>query len=296
MTTPAHTGVDVLLRERPHLLNLGYRLLGTLSDAEDAVQETYTRWYALSEAERDRIRSPGAWLTTATSRVCLDVLGSARVRRERYTGSWLPEPVPDAASASDPADKITLDDSVSMALLVVLDTLTAAERVPFVLHDVYAFPFAEIARIVDRTPGACRQLAASARARVRSAAPDTSANLTAEHARKVRKFKQAWDRADLGALVALLDPDVTAVADGGGKASAAPHPVRGDAAVARFLVDTARRGRELGLVERSVNGEPGLVARVDGAVATVYAFQLAGGRITRLWAMRNPDKLRSWAA
>ena len=292
----ARARVDVLVQERRHLLNLGYRLLGSLTDAEDVAQETYARWYALDEAERDRIRSPGAWLTTAATRICLDVLGSARVRRERYTGSWLPEPVPDPVTAPDPADQITLDDSVSMALLVVLDTLTAAERVPFVLHDVYAYPFPEIARIVDRTPGACRQLAASARARVRSTDPEAPASPTAEQAATVRRFKQAWDEADIRALVALLDPDVIAVADGGGKASALPEPMRGGPSVARFLVEAVRRGPRLDVVEQPVNGEPGLAARADGAVVTVVAFRFGARRITHLWAIRNPDKLRPWAA
>ncbi|WP_374315895.1 sigma factor, partial [Microbacterium sp.] len=149
--------VEVLEGERRNLLALAYRMLGTVTDAEDAVQETYVRWYRLTPDERAEIRNPGAWLTRVASRVCLDVLGSARVRRERYVGEWLPEPVPGespiAASAPlDPLDRVTIDDSVSTALLVVLESLSPAERVAFVLHDVFGVPFAEIAETVGRTP------------------------------------------------------------------------------------------------------------------------------------------------
>jgi RNA polymerase sigma-70 factor (ECF subfamily) len=154
--------------ERGALLGLCYRMLGTVADAEDAVQETYVRWLRLSDEERTAIRNPGAWLTRVAGRVCLDMLGSARARRERYVGEWLPEPVPGdsplAASVPvDPIDRVTLDDSVSMALLVLLESLTPAERVAFVLHDVFAVPFGEIAETVGRSPEAVRQLASQAR-------------------------------------------------------------------------------------------------------------------------------------
>ncbi|MEU3572224.1 sigma factor, partial [Kitasatospora sp. NPDC036755] len=162
----------VVLGERRQLVNLAYRLLGSLAEAEDAVQEAYARWYALSGPRRAAVASPGAWLSTVTGRICLDLLGSARVRRERYVGEWLPEPLPDRTQwagrggPADPAEWVTLDESVDMALLVVLETMTPAERVAFVLHDVFRYPFPEIAGIVGRTPAACRQLAASARRRV----------------------------------------------------------------------------------------------------------------------------------
>ena len=165
--------IDTLDSERRNLLGLAYRMLGTVSDAEDAVQESYVRWYRQTEAERAAIENPGAWLTRVASRVCLDMLGSARARRERYVGEWLPEPVPGASPiaasvAVDPLDRVTLDDSVSTALLVVLESLTPAERVAFVLHDVFGVPFAEIAHAVGRTPDAARQLASQARRRVRA--------------------------------------------------------------------------------------------------------------------------------
>jgi len=165
----------VLERERRRLIDLAYRLLGSLAEAEDAVQETYTRWYAMSPQQQAAIASPAAWLTKVAGRVCLDLLGSARARRERYVGEWLPEPVPSAAawttghgeSMGDPADRVTLDESITMAFLVVLEAMTPAERVAFVLHDVFGYPFADVAEVVGRTPAACRQLASSARRRLR---------------------------------------------------------------------------------------------------------------------------------
>src|SRR5262250_1903889 len=170
-------GLDVIMSERRQLINLTYRLLGSLAEAEDVVQETYARWYALSREQQDAIEAPGAWLTTVASRICLNLLGSARARRERYVGEWIPEPLPErsewssvarSATGVDPADQITLDESVSMAFLVVLEAMTPAERVAFILHDVFRYPFAEVAEIVGRTPAACRQLASSARRRVRT--------------------------------------------------------------------------------------------------------------------------------
>jgi RNA polymerase sigma-70 factor (ECF subfamily) len=156
---------------------VAYRLLGSLAEAEDAVQEAYARWYPMSRARQPAIDSPGAWLTTVTSRICLDLLGSARARRERYIGGWIPEPLPEPAEwpggrpagiAADPADRVTLDESVSMAFLVVLESMTPAERLAFVLHDVFRYAFAEVAEITGRTPAACRQLASSARRRIRA--------------------------------------------------------------------------------------------------------------------------------
>ena len=178
-TGPGHgrpdPGLSTIMSERGQLINLAYRLLGSLADAEDAIQETYARWYAMSRQQQEAIESPGAWLTTVASRICLDLLGSARARRERYVGEWLPEPVPEPSewingrpggTTADPADRVTLDESVSMAFLIVLESMTAAERVTFILHDVFRYSFAEVAEIVGRTPAACRQLASSARRRI----------------------------------------------------------------------------------------------------------------------------------
>jgi RNA polymerase sigma-70 factor (ECF subfamily) len=290
------------MNERRRLINLAYRLLGSLAEAEDAVQETYARWYAMSRPQQAEIESPGAWLTTVASRICLDVLGSARARRERYVGEWIPEPLPEPAEwvsgrpgggPADPADRVTLDESVSMAFLVVLESMTPAERVAFILHDVFRYSFAEIAQIVGRTPAACRQLASSARHRVSAAQPPAAA--TPRQADLVREFRQAWEAKDINALVGLLDPDATVIADGGGLATAAPHPIEGVAEVAGYLAAlAARTPGSVTFLERTVNGQPGLVAQQDGVTVTVFAFDIAGDRIKHIWAVRNPEKLRPW--
>lgn len=308
ITEPGHDrsepDLSVVVGERRRLVNIGYRLLGSLAEAEDAVQETYARWYAMSPRQRKAVDSPGAWLTTVAGRVCLDMLGSARVRRERYVGPWIPEPLPDRTEWSsvrgdgagsepdDPADRVTLDESVNMAFLVVLESMTPAERVAFILHDVFRYPFAEVSEIVGRSPAACRQLASSARRRVD--ASRTPAVPVAGQAALVRHFKEAWEAKDIKALVGLLDPDATMTADGGGLIGAALRPVVGSGLIAQYLIHIADKAPGLTLLERTVNGLPGLVAQNAGVTATVAAFDLADGRITRIWAVRNPEKLRPW--
>ena len=296
------SGIREAMSHRRRLINVAYRLLGSLADAEDAVQEALFRWYALSPEDREAISSPAAWLTTVTSRICLDQLGSARARRERYVGEWIPEPVPDRTEwpagqpggAADPADRITLDESIDMAFLVVLDSMTPAERVTFLLHDVFRYPFAEVAEIVGRTPAACRKLASTARRRVRDTRP-VAPPATARRAEVVREFKQAWEAMDIEALLGVLDPDAVAIADGGGQVQAALEPRVGAETIARFLVDLGTLAT-VDLEERMVNGQPGLVGRQDGATVTVFAFEVAEDRITRIWAVRNPDKLGAWNA
>ena len=294
-------GLDAVTSERGRLINVTYRLLGSLAEAEDAVQETYARWYALPAQQQDAIESPGAWLTTVASRICFSLLGSARVRRETYVGEWIPEPLPEpggwtggrpGGSTIDPADRVTLDESVSMAFLVVLESMTPAERVALILHDVFRYPFAEVAEIVGRTPAACRQLASSARRRIRaSQAPATPA---ARQAAIVRDFKRAWEAKDIDALIGLLDPDATATADGGGLAVTFLRPIEGGEQIARAWVEIANRAPSATLLERTVNGQPGLVAQLDGITVTVFAFDVAGDRIKHIWAVRNPEKLRPW--
>ncbi|WP_317441251.1 RNA polymerase sigma factor SigJ [Streptomyces collinus] len=298
------TGIDGTAGERRQLINVAYRLLGSVSEAEDAVQDAYARWYGLSRSRRQEIRSPGAWLTTATSRICLDLLGSARARRERYVGAWLPEPLPDrtewgpvggseATGPGDPADQIVLDESVSMAFLVVLDSMTPAERVAFVLHDVFRYPFAEIAGVVGRTPAACKQLAASGRRRVDVSRTPVTVNGRTD---MVRRVKEAWESKDIATLVGLLDPAAVMTADGGGMVGAVLRPVEGGARIAQYMVAIADKAPGLVLLERSVNGVPGLVAERDAVVVTVASFDVSDGRVTRIWVVRNPEKLRPWAA
>jgi RNA polymerase sigma-70 factor (ECF subfamily) len=256
----------------------------------------------MSQQQQEAIESPGGWLTKVASRICLDLLGSARARRESYVGEWIPEPLPDrtewingqsGGTTVDPADRVTLDESINMAFLVVLESMTPAERVAFILHDVFRYSFAEVAEIVGRTPAACRQLASSARRRIR--ASQVPATPTAQRADIVRDFKQAWQAKDIEALIGLLDPDATAIGDGGGLVSAAPRPIEGGEQVARYFVDLAGRApSNVTILERTVNGQPGLVVQLDGVTGAVIAFDVAGDRIKHIWAVRNPEKLRPW--
>jgi RNA polymerase sigma-70 factor (ECF subfamily) len=299
---PTDPGLGVIMSERRQLINLTYRLLGSLAEAEDAVQETYARWYAMSRQQQDAITSPGAWLTTVASRICLNLLGSARARRETYVGEWIPEPLPEPAewitgrpggTTTDPADRVTLDESVNMAFLVMLESMTPAERVAFILHDVFRYSFAEVAEITGRTPAACRQLASSARRRLRGS--QVPAAPTVRQAGIVRAFKAAWEAKDIDALIGLLDPDATAIADGGGLAITFLRPIEGDEQIARAWVEIANRAPgNMTFLERTVNGQPGLVAQQDGVTVTVFAFDVAGDRIKHIWAVRNPEKLRPW--
>ncbi len=283
--------------ERRGLLALAYRMLGTVTDAEDAVQETYLRWYRAGDAERAAIQNPAAWLTRVAGRICLDMLGSARSRHERYIGEWLPEPVPEgslfAASAThDPLERVTLDESVSMALLVVLESLTPAERVAFVMHDVFAVPFAEIAETVGRSTDAVRQLASQGRRRVQQHRSRLATR--AEHDAVVRSFLAAAATGELEALVATLDPDVVMRSDGGGKRSAARRPVRGADRVGRFLLGVPHLTPQLEIRPTTAPEGAALLAVVDGVSDSVLSFVVEGGRITEILVMRNPDKLTQW--
>lgn len=287
--------------ERPALRGLTYRILGSVADAEDAVQETYVRWYRMTSSQRREVRSPRAWLMTTAGRIGVDMLTSARARRERYSGPWLPEPVPGGSAwtsggpaAVDPADRISTDESVSMAVLIVLEAMSPAERVAFVLHDVFGYTFPEIADVVGRSTHACRQLASSARRRVhgsrrRPVEPD-------EHAAAVRAFRFAWETGDTGQLIGLLDPDATAVVDGGGSVSAAAEPVIGAGAVTSLLVGVGDREPGLVLAEEIVNGRLGLLARSRGEIRAVVSVDHVGGRVAAVWVVRNPDKIRAWSA
>jgi RNA polymerase sigma factor (sigma-70 family) len=295
-------GASAIMSERRRLINLAYRLLGSMADAEDAVQETYARWYAMTRPQQEAIEVPAAWLTTVASRICLNVLSSARVRRETYVGEWIPEPLPSPAEwpagapgarTADPADRVTLDESVGMAFLVVLESMTPAERVALILH-VFGYPFAEVAEITGRTPAACRKLASSARHRSRAArVPATPA---ARQAGLVRDFKHAWEAKDIDALIGLLDPAATATADSGGLVSAVTEPVVGGEQIARACAELMTRAPGMVILERTVNGQPGLVTQQNGVTVAVLAFDIAHNRIKHIWAVLNPEKLRSWAA
>ncbi|MGS2648362.1 RNA polymerase sigma factor SigJ [Streptosporangium sp. LJ11] len=290
----------VMVDERVTLVNIAFRMLGCAHEAEDVVQDAFARWFALSDEARREIRSPAAWLVRVTCRICLDQLGSARARRERYVGDWLPEPLPDDSRwastgrnrVGDPAERVTLDDSVSMGMLVMLESVTPAERVAFILHDVFDLPHTEIAGIVGRTAESSRQLAASARRHLRS---DRRRAVTAhQHRGIVSAFKNACEQGDLDTLISLLDPQVTVRADGGGKATAARRAILGAGKTARYFLGLLRNRFAQELTEENVNGCPGLVSHVGGEVNGIVAFAVRGGLITQIWVIVNPDKLHAW--
>ncbi|MFS0892768.1 RNA polymerase sigma factor SigJ [Microbacterium sp. 179-I 3D3 NHS] len=289
--------IDAIEAERGALLSVAYRLLGTVADAEDAVQETFVRWFRLAPGERAAIRNPAAWLTRVAGRVCLDMLGSARARRERYVGPWLPEPVPlasvPAGSAEiDPLDRVARDESVSMALLVILDALTPAERVAFVLHDVFGVPFAEIAETMGRSVEAVRQLASHARRRVQRRR--TSLASREQHDAVVRAFVEASASGDLDRLVSVLGPEVVLRSDGGGKVSAALRPVRGADRVARFLLGVPRLTPGIESVLAETADGIALRAMRDGRTDAIISFVVGQEGIEEVLIVRNPDKLTQW--
>ena len=271
---------------RPYLVRLAYSTLGVRSEAEDVVQEAWLRLQRTDAATIDNLR---AWLTTVTGRLALDALGSARARRERYVGSWLPEP---DVTEPDPADRVTQDERVTMALLVVLESLSPAERTAFVLQDVFGMSSGETADVVGRTPAAVRQLATRARKHVQDGTPRFPATAD-QQAQIVDAFTVAWRSGNLDSLLALLDANVTFTADGGGKVTALRQPVHGAESVARTLIVFGRVGRQAGVrgAPVLVNGQPGVVLG-QGIETSVYSFTIDAGKIVAIHVMRNPDKLR----
>jgi RNA polymerase sigma-70 factor, ECF subfamily len=282
---------------RQRLLGLGYRMLGSLADAEDAVQDTYLRWHAV---ERDKVSDPRAFLMTTTTRICLDVLTSARVRREEYVGPWLPEPIVDEGALA-PDSHTELAEDLSIALLLTLERLSPPERAAFLLHDVFDFSFSEIAAALERNEAACRQLAARARTHVRASRPRGAApslpqpdEITAKHSQLISTFLAATRSGDLDALTRMLASDARVIADGGGKVSAALNVIEGADHAARFLIGVARKAWRDDFTLRAVtiNGLPGLI--IDGPEGPVQtaAFEIEDGRVRALYVVRNPDKLR----
>jgi RNA polymerase sigma-70 factor (ECF subfamily) len=261
---------------RPYLRRVAYSHLGSLSEADDVVQDA---WLRLERSEVGEIRDLRAWLTTVVSRLSLDALTSARVRREQYVGNWLPEPV--VESAED------LDESVSMALLVVLESLSPAERSAFLLHDVFGYSFDEVAKVVDRTPQATRQLASRARRAVEARRPRYPANEDEQRA-AVQAFLDAAREGDIAKLLELLDPDVVVTGDGGGLVPAVGRVVGAERVVHMFMAFVMRYPAFEGRVV-DVNGVPGALTVEPGV--SVLSFTLDDGRITAIDTVRNPEKL-----
>jgi RNA polymerase sigma-70 factor, ECF subfamily len=279
-------------RARPRLVRVAYAIIGSRCEAEDVVGDC---WFRLVAADKDEpVRDVEAWAVVAVSRMALDVLRSARVRRERYVGPWLPEPVIEASddAAADPADKVTLADEVGYAMLVVMETLSPAERTAFVLHDLFGVSFDEVAAIVGRAPAAVRQLASRARRHVRGQSPWPSTD-AAEHRRVVEAFAAAATSGDLAALIRVLDPDVVLVSDGGGVVTSARRPVLGADRVARFLLGVLAKEQLGDVIDRvAVNGAPGFAVYHQGELVTVASVTVAAGRVTRIDLVRAPGKLR----
>jgi len=271
-------------RNRQHLQAVAYRMLGSATEADDAVQEA---WLRLSRSDTGAVANLGGWLTTVVARVCLDMLRSRRARREEYVGSWLPEPV--VTIENGPEDEAVLADSVGLALLVVLDTLTPAERLAFVLHDMFGMPFDEIAPIVERSETATRQLASRARRRVRGARPSSDVDLR-EQRRVIDAFLAASRAGDFEALLEVLDPDVVFRIDTGGVGPRARPPIEGADAVAAQILE---RGAPLAPHARPaiVNGNAGVIVVPHEKPIAVVGFVIAGGRIAEIDLVADPTKL-----
>jgi RNA polymerase sigma-70 factor (ECF subfamily) len=288
---------------RGRLLGLAYRMLGSMADAEDAVQETYLRWHG---ADHANVSDPRAFLMTTTTRICLDMLTSARARREEYVGPWLPEPVLDTAALT-PDSQTELAEDLSIALLLTLDRLSPLERAAFLLHDVFDFSFSEVAPALQRSEAACRQLAARARAHVRAArprganAPARAGEIDAKHAQLMSAFAAATQSGDLNALTQLLASDVRVVTDGGGKVRAALDVIDGADRAARFLVDVTRKRPDAWWRDdftvrfATINGLPGVVVDAPEGPVQTAAFEIEGDVIRALYVVRNTDKLRHLA-
>ena len=286
---------------RRRLLGLAYRMLGSMAEAEDAVQEAYLRWH---DTDRDRVDEPRAFLMTTTTRICLDVLKSARVRREAYVGPWLPDPVTDT-DALAPDAQTELAEDLSVALLLALERLSPLERAAFLLHDVFDYSFTQVADALDRNEAACRQLATRARTHVREARPrgvvpprGASGSLDPKHAELVSAFIAASRSGDIEALTRMLTSDARVVSDGGGKVPATLNVIEGGDRVAAFLAGVVRKGwiDEMTVRFDTINGLPGLLLSEPHGLVQTTAFEFDGDRVSAIYVVRNPDKLRHLAS
>lgn len=283
------TDADPFLEYRPLLFSIAYRMLGSVADAEDAVQETFLRWHK-TQSVGEVIQNPKGWLTTTISRVCLDQLGSARVKREQYVGPWLPEPL--AGTSPDIAETVADFDSLSVAFMVLLESLSPKERAVFLLHDVFGYDFAAVGEIVGESEVYCRQLAKRARNHMSDRRPRFTAS---PEQRQVltTSFMQAVAEGDMPGLIQTLTADATIFSDGGGKTFAARKPVVGRDKVATFLTRTARGGLEQATFSfQAINGQPGALVLIDGLLKSVMTFDFTDEGIRSIYIILNPDKLK----
>ena len=285
------TNEDPLGPARGKLLGLAYRMLGSMSDAEDVLQDAYLRY---ASADRSDVRSQEAFLVTIVTRLCIDRLKSARVKREQYVGAWLPEPVFEADQLS-PESALELADDLSFALMLTLERLSASERAAFLLHDVFDVPFSEIASTLGKSEAACRQLASRSRKAVRDGKPVAPASRK-QHENLLEGFIKAVQSGDASKIQMVLAEDARALSDGGGIKSAALNPILGADKVARFFAGlagkAARAGLEVALTPTTINGTPGLVVFVDGVVDHALSLEVLNGQIKTIYVVRNPEKLR----
>ena len=278
---------DPFLAHRSLLFTVAYEMLGSVADAEDVVQETWLRWAALVDAERSEVRDPRAYLVRIVTRLCLNRLRTLARQREEYVGEWLPEPV---LTSPDVAEDVELAESVSIAMLAVLETLRPTERAVFVLREVFDVPYDEIAEALDKSPAAVRQIAARARKHVAARRPRMSVSRT-EQEQVVERFLAALTTGDVPGLLEVLAPDVLVVGDGGGLAPTIPKPVRGAAKLAPVMARFAEVAPAARAFIVDLNG--GIAARIDpgGENDTAVSFVVEDGRITQMYAIRNPHKL-----
>ena len=273
-------------RYRPLLFSIAYRMLGSVMEAEDIVQEAFVRWQGASEGE---VRSPRAYLSAVVTRLCIDQLRSARVRREEYVGPWLPEPLPEEP---DIADTAALNESLSMAFLVLLESLTPTERAVFLLREVFDYDYGEISHLVGKSEANCRQIARRARGYVAAQRPRFERSPEQEE-RLTESFLEACMDGDMEGLLGLLAEDIILWSDGGGKVRAALNPIRGSDKVARFFMGILGKAPP-GLVVRQtkVNGQPGIIGYyADGQPQSVTTFDIAEERIRAIHILVNPEKL-----
>ena len=281
---------DEFEEHRRHLFGVAYRMLGSVSEAEDVVQDTWLRWQAASP---DEVRSPRAFLTTVATRLAIDRLRSAQRRREEYVGPWLPEPL---VTDDDPAATAELADSLSMAFLLVLERLNPVERAVLLLHDVFGYDYDEVAAIVERTPANCRQIASRARGHLTSERPVHPRPSHEDEQRLAFAFAAAAGSGDLATLEGLLAEDAVLWSDGGAARRAARRPVVGRDRVARFVANVAQRIPADGTFEYvHLNGEPAVIMRTEAGPYMTMAVELAGGVIRAIHVVNNPDKLRHLA-
>lgn len=267
------------------LTGIAYRMLGSVSDAEDIVQETWLRWCKVRD-----VASPRSWLVRVVTRLCLDRLKSARVQREQYYGTWLPEPLVEKKPLPPSGE---VDESVSIALLLVLEKLSPAERAGFLLHDVFGYSFDEIASILGKSEPACRKLVSRARDRVRTDKPRFTAT-QAEHEELLRRFLQACREGELEPLLNLFGDDLAFYSDGGGKAPAVPEILRDPTVIARFFIGIVRNliNGDFVIQPTHFNGTPGVLFFVDGKLVSAISLEVREGKIAAIYGHRNPDKLQ----